>query len=322
MYLVEATTAPDLYVKMMRLMRTEGIQQNSRNGGVLSLPEPLLVKVTNPSSRVLFDPIRCANPFFHVMEFVWMMAGSQNPDWICQFNARFIEYADTNNHGGRPLIHGAYGFRWRVHFATDQIMQAVKLLRNNPEDRRVVLGMWNPNQDLGKDHADVPCNTHIYFRVVNGKLDMTVCNRSNDVVWGMVGANIVHMTLLHELIANATDIPIGNYYVMTNNAHVYVDLDRVEEMLQTVHTDTYELASLPILLDSSAIEDFLEDCRNFITHDAPPKTTWIADVARPMYELYTKRKHKPREEYIHHLEQIRDPQWQKAAELWLQWKSK
>ena len=36
---------------------------------------------------------------------------------------------------------------------------------------------------------DVPCNTHAYFAInAEGSLDLTVCNRSNDLVWGCLGA--------------------------------------------------------------------------------------------------------------------------------------
>ena len=77
--------------------------------------------------------------------------------------------------------------------------------------------MWDGSCDLDTHHNDLPCNTHIYFRVVDGKLNMTVCNRSNDVIWGMTGANAVHMTMLQELIAAEADIPIGSYLVSSRS---------------------------------------------------------------------------------------------------------
>ena len=48
---------------------------------------------------------------------------------------------------------------------------------------------------------EIPCNTAIYFKVREGKLNMTVSNRSNDVIWGTFGANVVHMSILQEYVA-------------------------------------------------------------------------------------------------------------------------
>ena len=208
---------PSMFSEMMILMSMSGQPECSRNGEVLTIQEPLTVTVKNPLNRVLIDPVRQANPYFHVMEFIWMMAGNNQPNWIKAFNSRFEEYADNLNSKGVDIIHGAYGHRWRNHFNLDQIHAAVDMLEYNPESRRVVLSMWDTNADLGKAHNDLPCNTHIYLRVVGGKLNMTVCNRSNDVVWGMTGANAVHMTMLHELISLAAHIPIGKYIVVSRD---------------------------------------------------------------------------------------------------------
>ena len=202
---------PEMYTEMMILMKMRGKLEPSRNGNVLSLQEPLTVTVDNPRYRINVDPIRRCNPFFHVMEFVWMMSASNTPEWISTFNKRFVEYADEDS----GLIHGAYGNRWRSHFDIDQICTVVGMLKQDPTSRRAVLGMWDAQADLGVLRNDLPCNTHIYLRILDGKLEMSVCNRSNDVVWGMTGANAVHMTLLQELMANAIGVEVGKYRVFT-----------------------------------------------------------------------------------------------------------
>ncbi len=69
-------------------------------------------------------------------------------------------------------------------------------LKTYPNDRRTVVGMWDPWEDLWEenDGKDYPCNTQIYFWERKGQLNMTVCNRSNDMIWGAYGANAVHMS--------------------------------------------------------------------------------------------------------------------------------
>jgi len=299
----------------------QGNEEHSRNGIVLSLQEPLLVTVSHPTRRVLTDPIRQANPFFHVMEFVWMMSGSRDPSWISLFNSRFVEYADDNNVHEVPLIHGAYGHRWLSSFGIDQVTRATQMLKNNPETRRVVLGMWDANMDLGTNHADLPCNTHIYLRIVNGRLNMTVCNRSNDVIWGMTGANAVHMTLLQELIANHLGIPVGTYRIFTNNAHVYKDLPRVGEMLET-RNPIYRVREedpvhVPVMSKGESIHEIVTECVDLTYGDSIFNNNWLNEVAAPMRNIYLDRLIDRSTDYTERCDSIADTAWRSGCKEWL-----
>jgi hypothetical protein len=193
-----------------------GKWEPTRNGKALVWPEPVIVTHTNPERRVLFDPVRDANPFFHYMEAIWMLSGENNVGFPAQFAKNILNYSDDG-----MTIHGAYGHRWRNHFELDQIEHVIYLLQKDPSSRRAVIAMWSPEADLCADSKDLPCNTHIYFRVVNYTLEMTVCNRSNDMVWGMLGANFVHFTILQEYIAGALFLEAGKFHQITNNLHVY-----------------------------------------------------------------------------------------------------
>jgi thymidylate synthase len=305
---------PEMYSEMMNLLRYNGKREDSRNGPVISIEEPLLIAVMNPKIRANVDPIRNANPFFHLMEFVWMMAGYNSPDWISQFNKRFVEYADVNNFVGKPQIHGAYGYRWRHHFGRDQIQTCVSMLKKDHTTRRAVLAMWNPTVDLNTEHNDLPCNTHIYLRIIDGGLDFTVCNRSNDVIWGMTGANAVHMTLLQELMANAIGVDVGVYRVFTINAHVYTGLPGVQEMLETRDPCyvNYTLGKhIPLLGGQETLAEFLDDCENCVKEGHKVVATrWINEVAIPVHELWEHR------EVINST--IMDNEWEQACTQWLQ----
>lgn len=301
---------PDMYTEMMILLKMQGRPQSSRNGGVLALQEPLTITVEQPWHRVLLDPVRDCNPFFHLAEFVWMMAGSKRVDWIVGFNSRFAEYADDDE-----KIHGAYGHRWRRHFGYDQIFECINLLKRNHSERRVVLGMWDPENDLGTSHNDLPCNTHIYLRIINESLEMTVCNRSNDVVWGMTGANIVHMTLLHELMARAVGVHQGLYRVFTNNAHVYPALRNVDKMLNTTWTqDMYSVPTMPVLAEDEDPRMFVADCEFIVAEEYDLVSTgWLLEVAIPAIQAYRAKF----EGWGMYAERIVCPQWRKACIAWL-----
>lgn len=230
MKVLENQNIDEAFLKGLLFLIEHGEVQDSRNGKVLVAKTPVTTMYHNPRQRVLFHAKRDANPFFHFLEAIWMLAGRNDAQWISYFNKRMHEYADDG------ILHGAYGFRWRKHFALDgdavtlsevsfdQIEEIVRLLTENPLDRRIVLSMWDPMADLGASYSDHPCNTHVYFRVRDKFLDMTVCNRSNDIIWGAYGANVVHMSLLQEYMAARLGLFVGNYYQVSNNFHLYVDV--------------------------------------------------------------------------------------------------
>ena len=302
----------EMYNELMYTMHLFGKQAETRNGDVLSIEEPVLVRVTHPCERVLNDPIRHANPFFHVMEFVWMMAGESDVTWIEQFNGQMREYAEDNGH-----LHAAYGYRWREAFGIDQISVVIEMLRKDPDTRRAVIAMWSAQADLDVDAKDLPCNTHIYFRLLHGRLNMMVCNRSNDVVWGMTGANAVHMTFLQELVAQAIQVEVGEYQVVTMNAHVYLALPHLDKMLVPPKGNASPLESTPLLSKGELYEEFLTECRDFVHKpEEMPNNFWLRNVAHPMRKWYlgTSRN-------LIDLNRILADDWRDACKKWLHWKA-
>lgn len=188
----------------------------SRNGPVYRAPFPVTTIYRNPCERVLFDFVRDANPFFHLLESLWMLAGRNDVAWITQFNSSFSQFSDDG-----VTFNGAYGYRWRTYFNTDQVAVAIKKLKENPWDRQVYIAMWDGFADLTKKSKDIPCNLGIKFAFNDGKLDMMVTNRSNDIIWGAYGANCVHMSILQEYVAAMAGIPIGKYYQISMDYHAY-----------------------------------------------------------------------------------------------------
>lgn len=152
-----------------------------------------------------------------------MLAGRRDAafldTYVHDFGPRFAE-SDGN-------LHGAYGYRWRQMFGFDQLDHVINALRAEPRSRREVITMWDPMIDLGAKKKDLPCNTHIYTRIQRNlqgdafALDLTVCCRSNDIVWGLCGSNLVHFSVLQEYLAWRIDVEVGQLHILSNNAHVY-----------------------------------------------------------------------------------------------------
>jgi len=229
MIVVEAMGVNDALREGLELIQRRGVPRPSRNGPVLEVPEPVTTAYSRPTERVLFSPARDANPFFHLFEALWMLEGRRDVRFPQTLVKRMANYSDDGVN-----FHGAYGFRWRGFFGDDQIKAIITILRSDPDSRRAVLTMWDPLSDLGHGFSkDLPCNTHVYFKLrtadrqptftTRKQLDMTVCNRSNDMVWGAYGANAVHMSMLQEYIANKLEADVGLYHQVSDSFHVYLE---------------------------------------------------------------------------------------------------
>jgi hypothetical protein len=176
---------------------------------------------------VLFHPERDANPFFHLYESLWMLAGRNDVAGPLKYAKQMAAYSDDGE-----TFWGAYGWRWRRAFpgagignyAADQLRSIAEALRKNPEDRRQVLQMWHSEKDLAAVGKDVPCNLTATFQTsYDGKLDLVVFNRSNDIVWGCYGANAVHFSFLQEYMARWVGLPVGTYTQVSVNWHGYLN---------------------------------------------------------------------------------------------------
>src|SRR5690606_3416900 len=144
---------------------------SSRVGEVAYIPEPVMITYQEPRKRVLFSEARDANPFFHLYESLWMLAGRDDVAPLAYYSSKIAEIASDNG----QTFNGAYGRRWRRMLSdsngdeVDQLKILIEHLRQLPNSRRAVLQMWTVGDDLLNigtpvDYSkDVCCNTCVYF---------------------------------------------------------------------------------------------------------------------------------------------------------------
>lgn len=329
------------------LMHHWGVEETSRAGPVFVVPFPVVTEYRKPWERVLFNEVRDANPFFHLMEALWMLAGREDATWLDQFVSDFSERFSEDG-----IQHGAYGHRWRKAFGFDQLEHVIKTLRADPSNRQCVIQMWDCTPDhMGSNHGtewvsygcndllgqwkDRPCNTHIYLRVRQEEkhqqhfapkelyLDMTVCCRSNDLVWGAYGANAVHFSVLQEYLAAGIGVKIGTYYQLSNNFHVYGD---VYKNLQGVRKDDIVYGKDTVA--TSIVTDFGEfdnDLALFFHAGSGAETEmrgysnrFFIDVAAPMFWAYKRWRAKDRAGALEIINGLPAPyDWAVAARMWM-----
>jgi thymidylate synthase len=342
--------------------------QVSRNGEVLVVEEPVILTYERPRERVLFNATRDANPFFHLYESLWMLVGRNDLaplSYYCSQMKQFSDDGKTLNgaygyrwRNGSPYLRDAD--------PVDQIEDLVNHLKEKAESRRAVLQMWNVEDDLLKidSSKDVCCNTHAYFSVEQGTcracngtggdavgdtgqlcpkcngyphdqprlLNMTVCNRSNDLVLGMLGANAVHFSILQEYMAAQLGLEVGVYNQFTNNLHVYTSNWEPERWLREYdqggarsddwYNDTFKhfpLVRNPAIFDAE-LEQFVEnhkdkDCPEYDAEDEWQEP-FFRCVAEPMFKAFHSHKRKAVQNmWLNHCEA---EDWKIAGRAWLE----
>lgn len=326
----------------LRQLRRLGVERDSRNGPVRMFPEPVATVYERPDERVMFWPERDANPFFHLYESLWMLGGWNDVESV----ARYVERMRTFSDDGRKF-HGAYGYRWVHHFGFNQLDTIIEALQNNPDDRRQVLSMWDASADLGRQGKDLPCNLQATFQVAcDGRLDMMVTNRSNDMVWGAYGANAVHFSYLHEYVARCAGYAQGVYRQVSANFHAYKGTlalvqrlaDEAEDPIFTMafpdkswwaDRDPYEetVSPFPLMtLPKKEWDDELDAFLNSQFEKPGVRTRNFQDpffemVAQPMSAAYFLWRDKSDPYRYTHAFEVLDsvvaPDWKKAGREWL-----
>ena len=297
----------------------------SRNGPVLKWPTPYLTHYKNPMERCLINKVRDCNPFFHFFEGLWMLAGREDVAFLEQFVPRIADYSDN----GRTF-NGAYGHRLRGWSLTDQLDKAIHVLAHEPETRRVVLQIWQVS-DLGKKSKDLPCNTQLYVWVENKRLHMTICNRSNDMLWGAYGANAVHFSMIQEFIASCIGFPVGSMYQFSNNMHVYLETGPWEKLIKFPNSfiDPYAEKVRPCRMNKDLSDrhkfkrHFMYDLQTFfknMPNNGLRKfdrnnyaTPYFRDVVIPMTDVWILYKQNARLETYDKLVEIGATDWQLAC---------
>ncbi len=234
---VECDGCNDSYVGTVR-----GIQQNGdivvSRGLETKEIRPAMLIFNKPRERFLTCPGRKIHPFFQGSESTWILGGRGKVKWISKYLKNMEKYSD-----GKDEFHAPYGkrmrrvgegrsFQYNNRGFYDQFEHCYRYLEKNPDTRHAVMTFWDPVLDFYKIKTiDRPCNVGFFFLIRNGKLDLTVSNRSNDVHWGLFNANFVQFSVILESMAMLLGIPVGKQIHFINSLHYYTDNSLTEEIL-------------------------------------------------------------------------------------------
>jgi dihydrofolate reductase/thymidylate synthase len=241
------------YLSLIRKILKEGIVRGDRTGtGTKSLF----------GAQMRFDlrdgtlPLLTTKKTFWrgvAEELLWFISGSTNANLLKEKNVRIWdgnaskEFLESRGLGHREEgdLGPVYGFQWR-HFGAeykdmhadytgqgvDQLAECIDKIKNNPEDRRILMSAWNPS--ALDEMALPPCHLLCQFYVDTTKNEVSchMYQRSADMGLG-VPFNIASYALLTHLVAHVTGRKPGDLVHTLGDAHVYLNhIEPLKEQLE------------------------------------------------------------------------------------------
>ena len=227
-----------MYFKALRDLVETGDKVAPR-GKLISELRPACFEFGNPYNRVTFLRGRRINPFFQIAESLWILSGRADVEFLLKFNENMKQFSDDGvwfnaPYGERMRLWNKNSLHGIIINPIDQLVDVYRKLSEDKDTRQAVIVLSNPMFDnskytINEKGKDISCNLVITFKIRHNKLNMTVFNRSNDLHWGVFGANLCQFSTIQECLMNwlkvskYPELQMGTYNQITDSLHIYLD---------------------------------------------------------------------------------------------------
>lgn len=144
-----------------------------------------------------------------------------------------------------------YSLPWNGAFGVDQIKNAINTLKTNPQDRRNLVYAFNP-QEVNQQVLPA-CHTDFQLNVKDGKLNLLVHIRSNDMFLGAPFNMPSYAALLH-MLAQVSGFQPGTLTYQIGSCHFYSN--HIEQTQTQLSREPYAAPTLELNPAITDIENF------------------------------------------------------------------
>ncbi len=249
------------YLELLRLVRETGVRKNDRTGtGTVSVfGHQMRFDLAQGFPLVTTKHIHLRSV---VYELLWFLRGETSVRWLQEHDVTiWDEWADAQGELG-PV----YGKQWRAWQAADgrsidQIAAAVRLLRTNPDSRRIMVSAWNVGEL--ERMSLMPCHAFFQLYVADGRLSCQMYQRSADIFLG-VPFNIASYALLTHLFAQQCDLEPGEFVWTGGDCHLY--LNHFAQADLQLSRQPFPLPQLRILRRPASIFEYQYEDFEFVNY--------------------------------------------------------
>jgi thymidylate synthase len=201
---------------------------------------------------------------FH--ELLWFLRGETNISYLHNHGVSiWDEWADENGELG-PV----YGSQWRAWKtedgrSIDQIAELIHGIKHNPNSRRHIVSAWNVGEV--DQMALPPCHSLFQFYVADNKLSCQLYQRSADIFLG-VPFNIASYALLTMMVAQVTNLGVGDFVHTFGDAHLYDN--HTEQAKEQLTRDSRDLPTVKLNPAITSIFDFTYDHIEVVGYNPHP----------------------------------------------------
>ncbi len=240
------------YQDLLRRILDEGVQKGDRTGtGTISVfGHQMHFNLQQGFPLLTTKKLHLKSIIY---ELLWFLKGDTNVRYLQEHGVRiWNEWADPETGELGPV----YGHQWRSWpdykgGTIDQIAQAVDLIRNHPDSRRIMVSAWNPAEV--EQMALPPCHCLFQFYVADGRLSLQLYQRSADTFLG-VPFNIASYALLCMMMAQVCGLQPGEFVHTTGDTHLY--LNHLEQARMQLTREPRALPRMVLNPDVRSIFDF------------------------------------------------------------------
>lgn len=168
--------------------------------------------IKNPASNLVYSKGRKFSLLHAILESLGLFIPDNSVEFASLFNEKMKSFSDN----GRTM-HGSYGYR-----ISSYIDLAKSKIEKDLNTRSSVINIYS-KQDMLVETKDIPCTETIQLLLRDGKLNMIVNMRSNDVIWG-TPYDVYMFTNLQMILANELGVELGEYYHNAGSFHLYEDM--------------------------------------------------------------------------------------------------
>lgn len=171
------------------------------------------IEIQNPSDRDITTPWRKWSKKYAEREWNWYLSADPSVKEIKKFAPMWDKM-----HNGNNIVNSNYGFQWSRN---KQLQKVIEQLKNNPNSRQAWITIYDGKEKENYDF-DTPCTLAVGFDIKpdSFSVDMTVCMRSNDLVYGFCNDQYC-FSKLQEYVAKKLNRTVGTYTHFAHDMHIY-----------------------------------------------------------------------------------------------------